>query len=60
MSKTKEIRAKELYVMVHGKGDAGEYFNQMNPGIMEGWLKLGKFVLNLEKKWAAVKKKKKS
>lgn len=48
--KTPEIRAFELYKLVHGKGDAGQpmEFHHQNPALKAGWIKLGKTVLRLE------------
>lgn len=52
--KTVEVRAAELFRLVHGPGDGGSEFafNAMNPGVREGWLKLGKLVLRLESRIA--------
>jgi len=51
--KTPEIRARELFRLVNGPGDGGGdfAFSGMNAGTQKGWLKLGKFVLNLEAKF---------
>lgn len=53
--KTAETRAQELFCMVHGKQAKSE-FNAINSGEHNGWLKLGKFVLNLERKWTSTKR----
>jgi len=50
---TKELterRAIELFRLVHGKGDAGSEsaFHAQNPALCEGWMKLGRLVLELE------------
>lgn len=57
--KTPEIRAAELFKSVNGPGDAGSQFafDLMNPSLKNGWIKLGKFVLSLERKWTEAKKK---
>lgn len=51
MKKTPENRARELYKMVHGVN----FYYAANH---DGWLKLGRFVLDLEKKWIKAKKRK--
>lgn len=51
--KTPEVRAKELYKLVHGPT---WYFDAQNPATRLGWLKLGALVLKLEKKFNALKK----
>jgi len=47
--KTPLIRAQELYALVHGKQQKAEFFN-LNEAQYNGWLKLGKLVLRLEKR----------
>lgn len=51
--KTPETRAHELFKLVHGSGDSGSVytFQMQNPAIIQGWLKLGKLVLKLERKF---------
>lgn len=53
--KTSAIRAKELFKMVNGCPMDKIAISETE---FDGWLKLGKMVLNLETKWANVNKQK--
>lgn len=52
--KTPTIRAKELFTLVYGNAD---FWHYVEPELKAGWVKLGKFVLSLETKWAHAKKR---